>query len=56
MSDELALKPEEAAHIAANVYFTLEGWESVYQFKLMYGDGAKGAPKPTPGMANDKVI
>ena len=56
MADNFTLSPEEAAQIAANVYFTLEGWEATYQFKLMYGNDAKGAPKPVAGMANSKII
>lgn len=56
MSDELALLPEEAAYIAANAYFVLEGWEATYQFQLQNGPKAKGAPAPRPGLEQDKII
>ena len=56
MSDTSALSPEEAAYIAANVYFTLEGWEAHYLFKAQFGSQAKGAPKPRPGLAANDVV
>ena len=48
--------PIEAAYIAANVYFTLEGWEATYQFRAIHGSNVKGEPKPKPGMASQDVI
>jgi len=56
MSDALALSPEEAATIAANVYFLLDNWEAVYQFKETYGSDAKGAPSAKAGIASTAVI
>jgi len=56
MSDIDALSPSEAAYIAANVYFTLDGMEANYLFKKAHGDKAKGAPKPRPGMASSAVV
>jgi|GEM_PF-862065 len=56
MSVQLALSPIEAAYIAANVYFTLEGWEATYQFRAIHGSNVKGEPKPKPGMASQDVI
>ena len=56
MSGNHALSPREAAFIATNAYFTLSGWEENYKFKKKHGPDAKGAPKPTAGMASKAVI
>lgn len=56
MTDQLSLSPEEAAYIAANVYFTLDGWDAHYKFKEKFGSDAKGAPSPKPGLASSKVV
>ena len=56
MKDNLALSPEKAATIAANVYFTLEGWEASYRFKATHGANAKGAPKAAPAVASPAVV
>lgn len=59
MNDANALSPKEAAYIAANVYFTLEGWEATYQYNEAHaGDKAalKNAPKPVAGLASNSVV
>jgi len=56
VEDEYSLSPVEAAYIAANVYFTLEGWEATYRFKKMNGSDAKGAPKPKAGIETQAII
>lgn len=56
MAGEYSLKPEEAALIAANVYFTLRGWEDRYKFNQIKGADPKNAPKPVPALANKNVI
>jgi triacylglycerol lipase len=56
MTLQFALSPIEAAYIAANVYFTLEGWEATYKFRLINGNKAKAEPKPRPGLASQDII
>ncbi|MCW8877364.1 MAG: lipase family protein [Kangiellaceae bacterium] len=56
MAGEYVLKPEEAACIAANVYFTLKGWDARYKFNQITGADPKNAPVPVPALANKNVI
>jgi hypothetical protein len=56
MAGEHSLTPKEAAYIAANAYFTLQGWDATYKFNQVAGANPKNAPSPIPGLASNKVV
>ena len=54
MANNYPLTPKEAAFIAANAYFTLDGWEKRYAFIMSKSTGK--APTVNRGMASNSVI